>query len=707
MLASLGEAPLVDPHFVYEPKYDGIRVIADVRPGDGTRLWSRLGNEKTSQFPEIAAALDRWGRRLPARVVLDGELVALDAAGQPTGFQRLQGRIHLADGPATAPATSAAVALVVFDLLHAAGHDLRDHPLRERRRALEALLKPARAGSAGPLRLSEQAAGDGRALYERALASGWEGLVAKHAESRYRSGKRTSDWRKLKILHEQEFVIAGWTEPRQTRAHFGALLLGVYDEGTLVYVGHTGTGFDEQELDRVMALLRAREVARCPFGVAPKTNERAHWVRPELVAQVKFTEWTTDGRLRHPVYLGLRDDARATSVRREPTGRLHASARARLPGERDDRPSRPVAAHAGPAARGASARELPPPGELPPPRALPSPRERPSPRELLSPRALDALVRTLHELEDARRDATIDLGPAGTIAVTNLHKPFWPALKLTKGDLFRYYVQVAAALLPAIADRPLVMKRYPNGIAGKPFYQHRASHVPAGVRVEAVGGAGASEAGQPARPHIVGGDLLTLLYTTQLAAISQDPWFSRVGSLAEADHVAIDLDPSDDVPFRQVLDVARAVRDELRTLDAWSIPKTSGASGLHVYIPLPPGTPYEAGLLYCQLVATVVAHKHPRLATVERSVRARGRRVYVDYLQNSPGKTLASAYSARASAYAGVATPLTWDEVEDGVDREDFTIRTVPARLRRVGDLWAALRRAPGVDLARAARYGG
>ncbi len=225
-------------------------------------------------------------------------------------------------------------------------------------------------------------------------------------------------------------------------------------------------------------------------------------------------------------------------------------------------------------------------------------------------------------------------------------------MKLTKGDLFRYYVQAAPFVLPAVADRPLVMKRFPNGIGGEPFYQHRVTAPPPGVRVEDV-----READGSARPQIIGGDLTTLLYMTQLASISQDPWFSRVGSPDTADYVALDLDPMPDVPFTQVLEVARWIRDELATLGADGFPKTSGADGAHIYIPLPPGTPYETGLLFCQIVASVVSQKHPKQATVERSVKLRGRRVYVDYLQNIPGKTLATAYSARASEYAGVSTP--------------------------------------------------
>ena len=273
-------------------------------------------------------------------------------------------------------------------------------------------------------------------------------------------------------------------------------------------------------------------------------------------------------------------------------------------------------------------------------------------------------------------------------------------MKLTKGDLFRYYVQIAPMILPAVADRPLVMKRFPNGIDGKPFYQHRALEAPPGVRTEIVEAAERSLQ----RPQIIGGDLTTLLYMTQLASISQDPWFSRVATPAVADYAAFDLDPAPGVPFARVLDVARWIHDELDALGVTGVPKTSGADGLHIYVRLPPDTPYEAGLIFCQIVATVVSQKHPKTATIERSVSVRGKRVYIDYLQNIRGKTLATAYSARASDYAGVSMPLTWREVDDGVAREDFTITTAPARVRQVGDLWAVLRTSAPVNLSRIAK---
>jgi len=696
MLASLDDAPLDDPDLVYEPKYDGIRAIVEIAPRGAVRLWSRLGNEKTRQFPEIAAALQHWARARKDALVLDGEIVALDDNGEPTGFQNLQGRIHLGRGresfprrktlpdpqpdSETLPDPRERVALIAFDILRDGTTDYRGKPLTERRTALERLFRRTQSRV---LRISRQVRGDGQALYDQALERGWEGLIAKRADSLYRSGKRTPDWKKLKIVREQEFVVAGWTDPRHARSYFGALLLGVYAGGDLVYVGHTGTGFNEKELARVMALLGPLETTECPFKKCPKTNERPHWARPELIAQIKFTEWTADDKLRHPVYLGLRDDKKPMDVRREEGGertrvqgsafRVQGSGSGSRSGSRSRSRSR---SEKDPVSSASSARSAV---------AFPA-------------GALEGIVTQLTELEKARRDGAIALPDGDRLSVTNLSKPFWPKLKLTKGDLLRYYARVAPFVLPAVADRPLVMKRFPNGVGGPPFYQHRAPDVPAGVRTQVVSVV-------EKRPQIIGGSLKALLYMTQLAAISQDPWFSRVQHPEFADYAAFDLDPSEGVPFERALDVARWIRDELEVFGAPGVAKTSGSDGLHIYVPLPPETPYDAGLLFCQIIATVVTHKHPKVATVERAVRARGKRVYVDCLQNILGKTLATAYSARASDYAGVSTPVTWKEIEDGFDRKAFTIRTAPSRFESVGDLWATLRRSKGVDLSRVTRY--
>jgi bifunctional non-homologous end joining protein LigD len=524
-------------------------------------------------------------------------------------------------------------------------------------------------------------------LWDEAMQRGWEGLIAKQADSLYKSGKRTPDWMKLKLVREQEFVVGGWTDPRSARSYFGALLLGVYEGSDLVYIGHTGTGFNEKELARVMKLLQRLDTTECPFVNRPKTNERPHWTRPELVAQIKFTEWTADNKLRHPVYLGLRDDKRPSEVHREDTGERSRVRRSAF-GVRGSRSTGSGSGSKGSASKGSGSR---------------SEKKKDSALSAVSAvnfpaGTLAGIVAQLTELEKARRDGTIELPDGDRLSVTNLAKPFWPKLKLTKGDLLRYYTRVAPFVLPAVADRPLVMKRFPNGIGGAPFYQHRAMDVPSGVRTEVVSVV-------EKRPQIIGGSLKALLYQTQLAAISQDPWFSRVQHPEFADYAAFDLDPSEGVPFERALDVARWIRDELERLGAPGVAKTSGSDGLHIYVPLPEQTPYDAGMLFCQIVATVVVHKHPKVATIERAVRARGKRVYIDCLQNILGKTLATAYSARASEYAGVSTPMTWKEIDAGFDRKDFTIETAPARFESVGDLWAALRRSKGVDLSRVARY--
>jgi bifunctional non-homologous end joining protein LigD len=675
MLASTSEVPLVQPDFVYEPKYDGVRTIAYVSPGrpvPEVRLFSRLGNDKTAQFPAVAKALARFALKVKQRVVLDGEIVALDERQRPVGFQHLQGRIHM---KSVDKADDTPTAFIAFDVIADGPHDLRGMTLVARRAALERIF-----GNPGSplLRISEQVASDGRELYRRAIAEGWEGLIAKRSSSKYVSGKRTPDWAKLKLVREQEFVVGGWTEPRGTRSGFGALLLGVYEGKKLVYVAHVGSGFDHAELTRVMAELTRLQTATSPFDVPPPaTNETAHWVKPKLVAQVKFTEWTDDNKLRHPTYLGMRDDKKPQEVVREETPQYKESVLQRLPDVAQRRATGDGrgtgAKSAEPRTRGKAVR-----------RAVRRAGLQSGPVPAPS-KALQLVVDQLQDLEDRRQKGVIALPDGDSLEVGNLEKVFWPDLPATKGDLLRYYVRVSPCILPVVADRALVMKRFPNGVGDEAFYQHRApDKVPNGVRTITL-----PDDDVPSR--LVGGSLKTLLYLAQLAAISMDPWFSRVATPHVADHVAFDLDPMPGTPFDHVLDVARWLHDVLEKIGAVSFPKTSGADGLHVYVPLPKHTPYESGRIWAQIIATLVAAKHPKIATVERTVRKRGAKIYVDYLQNIEGKTLACAYSARASAYGGASTPLTWKEVHAGVDRRDFTMATLPARIAEVGDLWKGL----------------
>jgi bifunctional non-homologous end joining protein LigD len=491
----------------------------------------------------------------------------------------------------------------------------------------------------------------------------------------------------MKLLKQQEFVVGGWTAPRQTRSYFGSLLLGYYDdEGELRWAGSVGTGFDQKELDRVWKLLEQRRTDKSPFADHFKTAEKATWVKPTLVVEVRFTEWTSDGLLRQPVYLGTREDKPANQIRRED--------------------ARPQAAPALPA-NGRYKKNVRVRAEITHGSVS---LEKGTRLKKESGSTIAAIVARLRELEDTRKDGEIALPNGDSLRVTNLSKVFWPALKITKGDLLRYYTEVSPYLLPVVDDRPMVMKRFPNGVDKPAFYQQRHPETPPpGVRrvvlpedVEPI-----TEEGP--RDRVIGGSLTTLLYMAQLAAISQDPWFSRVSDPWHQDHTAIDLDPGEGAGFDKVLDVARWVKEEMDRLGVPGFPKTSGSRGLHIYIPLPPKTTYESGQLLCHLIATLVCDKHPKVATIERWVKKRARgTVYVDYLQNILGKTLATAYSVRASDYAGVSTPLRWTEVTRGVDPRDFTIRTALQRFNETADLWKELRTSRPVNLnavlARASR---
>jgi bifunctional non-homologous end joining protein LigD len=641
MLATVAsEIPRGDG-WVFEPKYDGIRILAVV--DSGVRLLSRNAIDRTGDFPEVAGAVRTLAKRLRLdALVLDGELVARTANGIGR-FSDLQQR----------GATGTGVTLMVFDLLVAGNEVLLRTPWRERHDALARLWRRARFRSVHLERVVTVA--DGARLLERARAHGWEGVIAKDANSLYESGHRSQAWRKLKLEHSQEFVIGGYTEPRRSREYLGALLLGHYRGHRLVYAGLCGGGFTHDELRRVAAKLRPLTAARSPFdGPVPRTPEPVHWVKPVLVAQVRFTEWTTDGKLRHPVYLGLRDDKPPVAVHREAESV-----------QKDDT--------AAPAVRGGKAK----------------PQSRARGGDRGGDRGGQALIEQLNAIEHDGGAGDLVEGDATTLAVSHLDKVFYPktrsARAYTKGDLMRYYVQIAPGILPAIADHPLVLRRFPNGITGQSFYQHRApEHVPRGVRTADV------EAGGNVIRHLIGGDLATVLYAIQLGAISIDPWHSRVGTIATPDYTIIDLDPGKTASFARVIEVARWVKEVLDDLELNGVAKTSGMTGIHIMVPLAPGTSEDAARLAAQVVATTVAERHPAGATVTRGVRERGaRRVYVDYLQNIRGKTVAGVFAARAHPLAQVSMPLRWEEITDELSPAAFTIQTAPAEVNARHTLWA------------------
>lgn len=624
-LATLAERPFSDPAWLYEIKYDGVRVLAD-RRGDRVTLYGRSGQDTTSRYPEIVRAL----RALPVdRFVIDGEIVALDDAGRPS-FQRLQPRMALADPRDIELAARRQPAVgVFFDCLLLDDRDLRRRPLVERKECLRLLVPPL-----GPVRYGDHVAEEGRAFFEAASAQRLEGIVAKKARSVY-AGGRTRDWIKIKCQKRQEFVIGGYTDPQGARGHFGALHLGLYDGPAearrLVYVSKVGTGFDQAGLAAIWARLRPLDRATPPFeaGAVP-TGRGHHWVEPRLVCEVRFTDWTEEGGLRHPTFLGLRDDRKPEECRRETA-----------------EPIEP-----GPAGGAEAAPD-------------PAPAAAPDPGPRLKP--------------------------------TNLRKVFWPAEGYTKADLIEYYERVAAWMLPYLRDRPLVLTRFPDGIAGKSFYQKDAPEfAPAWVRTERI----YSRDTERDIAYLVVDDVEMLRYVANSAAIPIHCWASRVPSLERPDWLVLDLDPKG-APFTDVVRVALALRRILDDLALPSYVKTSGATGLHILLPLGARYTYEQARTFARLLAVLGVEAEPEISTVARPLRDRGGKVYIDFGQNGHGQTIVAPFSLRPLPGAPASCPLEWREVTPRLDPARFNLKTIAARFEKIADPLAPVL-GEGIDMAAA-----
>ena len=663
MYASIGkEVP--GKGWTFEPKYDGIRVLAFATPTE-VKLVTRNGKDKAQQFPEIVAALRKLAARTRRLLLLDGEIIAL-VDGEPARFQELQGRMHVKESQMIERhSASTPAAFILFDILMDGDDILIREPWSERRARL---VKVVGKRASTQLRVTASVEGDGKKMLEKARRHAWEGIIAKRVDSRYEPGKRSHDWLKLKIEFRQEFVVGGYTEPRNSREHIGALLLGYFDHDRFIYVGHTGGGFTRRGLQEMYRRLKPLERKTSPFQETPATNETGHWVKPEVVVEVKFSEWTADRRLRQPIFLGVRDDKESKEVGIEPASVQRKAARGGRIAKRQ--------ARLGIAARARKGTK-----------AAPRKTARPSLSADGSSQKIEAgpILDQLTAIEGMGGLGSLDFGRGRTLSVSNLDKVFFPKEKYTKGDVMRYYTRVANFILPTIQDRPLVLKRFPNGVNGESFYQQKASETtPPEVRVELIETDGGEK-----QPRIIGGDLLTLLYTIQLGAISVDPWHSRVQSLEYADYTIVDLDPGPRANFARVVQVARWTKAVIDGFGLNAAIKTSGSTGLHIYLPLPPRTPNEAATLVAQMIATKVVDAHPKEATIKRFVKARGAAmVYVDYLQNIQGKTVAGAYSVRAKPGATVSTPLKWNEVTKDLDSRAFHLGNAAERFERVGDVW-------------------
>ncbi len=612
MKATLAERPPHGEEWLFEIKWDGVRAIAFV-DREEVRLQARSGLRCERQYPELAVIAHHLAA---TQAVLDGEIAVLDEKGV-SRFHLIQPRIANTDPNAIAHlARSTPVVYFAFDLLYLDGYDLRSVSLAERRKLLEAVVAP------GPvLRISEVFPGAGEHLLEAARENALEGIVAKHAASGYES-RRSREWLKIKIVGEQEFVIGGFTAPQGSRDHFGALVLGAYDGGKLNWVGNVGTGFDQKALAGLYARLQPLIAAESPFAERPQPDRGITWVKPELVCQVKFANWTTDHRLRAPVFLGLRNDVAPRQVVREEA----------------------VAA-----------------GD-PPPELLPDVKE-----------------------------ATLAID-GRTLKFTNLKKVFYPDEGYTKRDVLNYYAGVADLILPHLKDRPLSLKRYPNGIKETFFFQKDTPLTFAPwLRTESIDSEHTEE---PIR-YVFAQDRAALLYLVNLGCIDHNPWMSRSPTLDNPDFALIDLDPHQ-CPFERIVDAALLVKGVLDRIGLTGYPKTTGGDGMHVYIPVEPDYTYEETRTFTELIARLVIARKPDLFTTPRSVSKRQKnRVYFDYLQNGKSKTIAAPYVLRAYKGAPVATPLAWEEVRHGLSPEQFHIGNARERFREKGDLFAGVLEKP------------
>jgi bifunctional non-homologous end joining protein LigD len=606
MLATPVTEPFDRAGWFFEVKFDGFRAIAEVE-SQKVRLYSRNQLTYVDRFPALVAALEGLGHD----AVLDGEIVVTDAKGRPR-FELLQNYAKEGKG---------LLAYQVFDILYVDGHDLRALPLRRRKEVLQKIVPEQ-----SPIRFSEHVEDQGILFFRAVVEHGLEGVIAKDSASRYLEGRRAASWLKLKIRQRQEAVIGGFTAPRGSRERFGALVLGVFEGRDLVYIGHTGSGFDSRTLEDVYARLEPLVQKQCPFRQKPATNMPARWVAPRLVCEVMFQEWSRDGRMRFPIFLGLRDDKPPEAVHREKPQETAAL----LSAKEDVMPDDATA-----------------------------PAESPQPR------------------------------------LTNLTKIYWPDDGYTKGDLIDYYRAVADILVPHLVDRPQSLHRHPNGIDKPSFFQKNVGNQPPPDWVKTV--PIISENDSDEHTYLLCQDEASLLYMANLGCIEINPWMSRVGALDQPDYVVIDLDP-EDVPFDRVVETAQAVHELLEQIGAPSVCKTSGKRGLHIYVPLGARYDYELAKQFAELIARLVHGRLPETTSLARMPAHRQKRVYLDYLQNGRGKTLAAAYSVRPVPGALVSTPLAWREVKRGLDPHKFTMRTVPKRFKRVGDLWQAVLTA-GADL--------
>jgi bifunctional non-homologous end joining protein LigD len=645
-LAALTEKPFSDPEWLFEIKWDGVRTLAALRGGE-VQLWSRSDRDITREYPEFSslanhvAARDAW---------LDGEIVVLDSEGR-SDFQRLQLRFSV-QKPSAKLMEDIPVVYYLFDLLYIDGHDLRDVPLLERKNLLRQILHENPR-----IRFSDHVLEKGQELFEVATARHLEGIVAKKMSSSYLSG-RTRSWLKIKLDQDLDAVVGGWTDPRGARDYFGALLLGLYEGEKLEYIGSVGSGFAVEVQERLWPELQNLRVSQSPFSTEPATREQAYWVKPELVARVRFGNWTEERRLRQPRFLGLQEDREPTACTFEDEMKTGTRKAVRSKGTEA-------------ASKAASkSRER-----------MPSRPANPSDGLLDTDRGIET------ELAQGTSDNIFVEVDGRRLHFTNLNKVYFPKDGYRKRDLLAHYFWAAPTILPFLKDRPLVLRRYPNGIEEPAFFQKDAGKdTPDWVKTVSIV---SEDRGRTVR-YMVANDRATLLYLTNLGCIDQNPWSSRYDDQDHPDYIFFDLDPTEGTPFSAVIKFGKLFLETLGKVGIAAFAKTSGATGFHIFIPIEPRYTYEQARLFVEAVSGMVSRKNPGVLTSERTVKKRAKgSIYVDAHQNSRGQSLACAYSVRAFPHAPISTPVQVHELRHDLQAEKWNLKTIRARVAKVGDLWS------------------
>ena len=656
MLATLVAKPVEGDDWIYEVKWDGYRAVGYVHNGTA-EIRSRNNKDFTAKYYPITEALAQWG----VNAVVDGELVVLAKNGLPD-FNSMQNWRSEADGP---------LIFYLFDILWYEGRDLMPLPLSERRQVLEEAISKLPEGS--PIKLSEQFDADGKEFFALADRMGLEGIMAKRIDSIYRPDHRSKDWLKIKTEKRHEAVIGGYTKNEGTSKPFSALLLGIYEEGEFRSMTPVGTGWNVKQQNDILARLKKLETKKSPFIVPPDHNKPSRfrpvpgkvetfWVKPEIVVEIAYREKTPDGNIRHPSFKGIREDKGPKDVVWEtptPIAEVKAKKTAKKAATKKS-------------ATTASSRKK---------------------------KVTEEVVKTTVKgdrktLLNPTEDSQVKSVNGHQIKFNNLSKLYWPEDKVTKRDMLNYYYQMGPIMLPYYKDKPQTLNRFPNGIHGKAFYQKD-------VKGKAPDWAKTfpyySNADEREKEFFVITDEAGFLYIAGLGCIEINPWNSRIQKPDNPDWCIIDLDP-DKNTYDQVVQTAQVTKEILDAIDVPAYAKTSGSTGMHIYIPFGAKYDYEDCKEFGRIIAKLVHQELPVFTSIERIVANRGGKMYLDFLQNRPQATVAGPYSLRPKPGAPVSMPLQWEEVKKGLKITDHNIHNAVARVKEMGDIFKPVM-GKGIDL--------